>query len=196
MHEYYDVEQYQNFLVVQAQALLFIVTYHGYIATQSLIQTIIAFVLVAWWAGQITHVAPMIAGLVGLILSVIASKLSNIKYTYLSYNQLYYLFIQPAGLYYLLRLYVEQTMNPVGIPLAFLLWLLFNGALWYIISFLQPKSKLYYLTVSLPIVSMFFFSYILDKHPWIPMASTCGVAIILFAWLITETTEEKNKRKK
>lgn len=196
MHEHYDVEQYQHFLVVQAQAVLFIVAYHGYIATQSLWQTVVAVVLVAWWAGEISHVAPMIAALVALVLSILISYLTKIQYQYLSYSQLYYFFVQPAGLYYIMRLYVEQTMSPVGIPLAFLLWLLFNGTLWYATSFVQPRLYTYYVTVALPIVSMFFFSYVLDKYPWIPMAATCGVTVIMSAWLLTETVVEKNKRKK
>ncbi len=177
MHEYYDVEEYHKYLVVQAQAALFILGYHGYLGVQSLWQTVLALLTVAWLTGEIVHVAPMISGAVGLLLGVACVYATRIHHDRVSYHQVFYFLVQPAVLYYTLPLYIEQTMYPVGVPLSFLLWLGMNLVMWAFVS----HGHHYYPAVCVPIVSLFFFSWVLSKFVWVPFGITAGVTALYIA---------------
>lgn len=177
MHEYYDVEEYHKYLVVQAQAALFILGYHGYLGVQSLWQTVLAVLVVAWVTGEIVHVAPMIAGLVGVVLGVACVYATRIHHDRVSYHQVFYFLVQPAVFYYTLPLYIEQTMYPVGIPLSFLLWLGMNMAMWAFVR----HGRRYYASVCVPVVAMFFFSWVLSKFVWVPLGIAAGVTVLYIA---------------
>lgn len=192
MHEYYDVEEYHKYLAVQAQAALFIFCYHGYLSAQSLWQTVLAFVVVAWLTDEITSVGAMAAGLVGLALGVACVRLLRLNNDQLHYNQVFHFLIQPAVLYYTLPLYVEQTMYPVGMPLSLLLWLAMNMIMW---AFVTHDNR-FYAAVGVPVVSMFVFSWLLDKYVWVPLGVTAGVTVLFVAAMLHMRYAEKLSREK
>lgn len=174
MHEYYDVEEYNKYLVVQAQAALFIIAYHGYLGVQSLWQAALAVVVVAWVTGEIVHVSTMMAGLIGLVLGVLCVMQMRIHHDRINYHQVFYFLVQPAVFYYTMPLYVEQTMFSVGIPLTFLLWLAMNMTMWAFVR----HGRGYHMSVCIPVVTMFFFSWIIDKVAWVALGVTAGVTLV------------------
>ena len=192
MHEYYDVEEYKKFLVVQAQAALFIVAYHGYLGVQSIWQSVLAILIVAWTTSEIVHVEPMIAGLVGLTLGIICVHVVKIHHIKIHYHQVFYFLVQPAIFYYIFRLYVEQTMYPVGIVLGFVLWL---GM--FLITWGVTKHGIKYcVSVCIPVVSMFFFSWLLDTFIWIPLSITAGITVLYLFVAASYARNEKKSRQK
>lgn len=192
MHEYYDVEEYHKYLVVQAQAAFFILGYHGYLGVQSLWQTALAVVVVGWVTGEIVHVTAMIAGLVGLVLGAAIVHMTRVHNDRVSYHQVFYFLVQPAVFYYTMPLYVEQTMYPVGIPLTFLLWLGMNMIMWAFVH----HGRRYYAVVAVPILSIFFFSWVLNKYAWIPLGVTAGVTVLYMAATLHVRQHEKLAREK
>lgn len=192
MHEYYDVEEYNKYLVVQAQAALFIIAYHGYLGVQSIWQCVLAVVIVAWTTNEIVHLAPMIAGLVGLLLGIVCVHVVKIHHVKIHYHQVFYFLIQPALFYYIFRLYVEQTMYPVGVVLGFVLWLGMFLITWGI----THHGIRYCVAVCVPVVSMFFFSWLLDKFIWIPLSITAGVTVVYLFIAASYARTEKMSRQK
>ena len=184
MHEYYDVEQYYRFLTVQAQAAFFIIAYHGYMGVRSLWQTALAVVILAWLFDEITHVSTMVAAVMGLALALtIRTHRDTIHY-----HQVFYFLVQPAVLHAVLPLYVEQTMYPVGVPLAFIAWLGMNIILWAF----SDHHKRFRMAVAVPVVTVLFFSWLLDKHPWIPVSVATGVGALYSIMLASaKKTREK-----
>jgi hypothetical protein len=192
MHEYYDVEEYKKFLVVQAQAALFIVAYHGYLGVQSIWQCVLAVLIVAWTTNEITHVEPMIAGLVGLVLAIVCVHVVRIHHIKIHYHQVFYFLIQPALFYYIMRLYVEQTMYPVGIVLGFVVWLGMFLIAWGV----TRHSIKFCIAVCVPVFSMFFFSWILNKFVWIPLSITAGITVVYLLAAASYAQTEKMSRQK
>jgi hypothetical protein len=192
MHEYFDIEEYNRFLVVQAQAALFILTYHGYLGVQSLWQTVAAFIAAAWVMNEIVNVTSMIAGVMGIGLGVIVVYTMNIKHDKVYYHQVFYFLIQPAIFYYTMRLYVEQRMYPVGIPLTFLVWLAINMAIWAF----APRTYSYYAALGVPVCSVFFFTWLIDKTAWVSISIATGVGLLyVFVEMMRKRTEKINRKK-
>lgn len=192
MHEYYDVEEYKKYLVVQAQAALFIFAYHGYLGVQSLWQTVVAVIAVAWITGEIVHVTSMVAGLLGLLLGFACVYITRVHHDRISYHQVFYFIVQPAILYYTLPLYAEQKMYPVGIPLSFLVWLGMNGVMWTFVS----HGRRYLLSVLVPIATLFFFSWVLNKHAWLPVSITSGVTVLYMIVMMQYRHKQKLAQQK
>lgn len=167
MHEYYDVEQYHKYLVVQAQATFFIVAFHGYMGVRSVWQCAVAVVMTAWLFDEITHVATLVAALMGLLLAMSF----KVRGDELHYTQVFYFLVQPALLHLVMPMYVEQTMYPVGVPVAFLCWLAANLIMWAF----SEHSRRFVMAVGVPVVSVFFFSWLLDKFPWLPVSLATGI---------------------
>lgn len=192
MHEYFDVEEYERFLVVQAQVALFVLCYHSYLGVQSLWQCAIAAVAVVWLYSEITNVTSIVAALLGLLLAVLTVYATKIKHDKIHYQQLFYFLVQPAVFYYTMRLYVEQTMYPVGIPLTFILWLAMNMSIWTFTS----HSYAYYLALGVPVFSIFFFAWIFDKIAWLALGLGVGAGMLHLLMQLTSRRLEKINRKK
>lgn len=192
MHDYFDVEQYHHFLVVQAQVALFIVTYHGYLGIQSLWQCVLATVGVLWLYSEITHATSIVAAVGGLLLGVLVVYVTRIKHDKMYYHQVFYFMVQPAVFYYTMRLYVEQRMYPVGIPLSFILWIAMNMVVWGF----STHNYAYYISLGVPVVSIFFFAWIIDKIAWVALGVSVGITLLyLFAVVVRRRAEKLNRKK-
>lgn len=192
MHEYFDVEEYHRFLVVQAQVALFIFGYHGYLGVQSLWQCVVASIAILWLTNEITHITSVVAAILGLVLGLLVVYVTRIKHDKIHYHQVFYFLLQPAVFYYTMRLYADQTMYPVGIPLSFLLWLAMNMAVWGF----STHNYSYYMSLAVPVCSIFFFSWLIDKIAWVALGVTCGITLLYLIVILGRRRIEKINRKK
>ena len=180
MKEFFGVEIFHTYTVVQLQATFFIVALSCYLELQSLWQTLLVLAAFLWYGGHFLQVEVQIAALVGILLAMLTARaITTASATKINGIKLVYALIQPTVLYYLMPCYVDQTEFPVGVILSTIAWL----GLTLIVAGADGKRPLMF---SIPVVTILFFTLVLYRHPWVPLGITAGLQIVELAIVLRQ----------
>ncbi len=182
MKEYFDNAEFNKYFVVQQQALFFLLAYHAYIEGRSIVRTVLTTLAFLWLANGFFRLDVVFTGLIGLATAILTtattSTITATPRKTSTYIQLYYYIIQPAILFFVLPLYVDQTEFPVGVFVAAVLWVGCNGVVWIVGRPIPSRSILLEFS---PVFFLFLFSAILARMRWLPIILTVSVQIFFLA---------------
>lgn len=177
MHEFITFNSLSDFHLTQFQGIFFIVTFQAFFALQEYILLPLVLGAIFWVTSSYKEWTLYLSCGIAWLLAYIILYKCKCKPLKVSYDHLYYYLVQPTILLLLMPVYVPQTNYPIGVVLAFLVWLAIHIIL-LLFNATGRSSANFVAWMNLPCVFIFLLCFL---FPHTPLLAILLVILSVFA---------------